>query len=369
MPAHIRPLIPIALVALSCAERHNGEEHESKVSGAIAPPSLSVVAGAGGVITTLARYDNGAAHPGVNAIDVGAGGGTSVWHQLDYLPSEVAGGWVYVLEGHEPGYCSQFYPGSPYYNGAKIYVFTYFYAIDGTYLGWHREAYQHVDPHAPNMNAWWTWNNAGASVPAWPSAHLTLGVGVSEGLFVGTITPIRGFIYNGPGGGLCTTGSHLHQEGDGARSGRRFVGESVAERYSDMHLFVPAGGYPSPGAPPSLPLAETAPPPPPPPAEEPAPSECDQLGYAGRCEAGTLLWCANGAIERYDCAALGLGCGWQNDDVGNNCVSGCGELDFLGACWGSSLRWCENGVLKRYECANIGRSCGWESDSVGYNCR
>lgn len=41
------------------------------------------------------------------------------------------------------------------------------------------------------------------------------------GLYLGTVHAVGGSITNGPSGGLCTTGSHLHQEADGWRAGQR----------------------------------------------------------------------------------------------------------------------------------------------------
>lgn len=200
--------------------------------------TLATLAGSTGVVTTLARYDDGTPHPGTNAIDVGAAGGSEVWHQIDYLPASVGGGYLYVTRAQEAGRCSQFDPGSPYYNGHKLVVLTYF-LVEG---GWrvHRAAYQHTEPRAP-LNTWLHWNNAGAAEPLWPewSAEVVLGNQAAGGLLLATVFPVSGEIRNGPGGALCTTGTHLHQEGDGYRAPRRSVGEHVSARYSDMHMFSP----------------------------------------------------------------------------------------------------------------------------------
>jgi hypothetical protein len=221
--------------------------------------SLSVTAGVSGTVTTLAYYSAGNAHPGQNSVDIGAAGGTAVYHQLDYLPSDVAGGWLrtYVLK--ESGYCSQWSPGSPYYNGAKLIVVTYLYATDGSYLGWHRAAYQHVSPNASVTDAWFRWNNSSASVAAWQSPDVDLGAQQWNGLALGSVFGVWSDIYNGPSGGLCTTGSHLHQEGSGWRGSTLFVGKGMTDRYNDVHLFDPLGGWPDTGAPPYAPEFYVAP--------------------------------------------------------------------------------------------------------------
>jgi hypothetical protein len=424
---------------------------------------LSVLAGVDGTITTLAVYGDGSPHPGVNSIDVGAGGGTPVWYQVGALPDSVAGGWIHAYVVHEAGYCSQWTPGSPYYNGAKVYVETWFYGAGGEAIGWHRAAFQHVDPDGSTVDGWWKWNNAGAAAPLWGDARFVLGNGTAGGMPVGAVHGIAAPVYNGPGGGLCTDGSHLHQEGAGARDGSLWRGEGVAGRSTALHVFRPAGGMAPGGAPPDAPgataadcggldyagvcegavlrwceggalrvrdcaasglacgwqdaqvgnncvappleappageppappadetpapdaPAETPAAPPAPPAEEtpaaqPAPDapaetpaappapDCAGLDYAGSCDGGVLRWCEAGAPRSYDCAAAGKGCGWQDDQVGFNCVAGCGDLDYAGRCDGTTLRWCEGGAPRSYDCAKAGMGCGWQDGATGNNC-
>ena len=59
-------------------------------------------------------------------------------------------------------------------------------------------------------------------------------------------------------------------------------------------------------------------------------------------------------------------CNAAPDDGGDG--GDCGGLDFAGECDGSTLRWCEDGALHSYECASIGKACGWQDDAVGNNC-
>jgi hypothetical protein len=329
-------------------------------------PLLAVLAGTDGGISTLATYPNGNAHPGTNAMDIGAPGGSAVWHQLDYLDSHIGGGWLYVTQVHESGYCSQWTPGSSYYNGGKILVYAYLYDTAGSYLGSHRAAFQHVEPHAANLDAWWTWNNAAADRPLWPSASVTLGNQKEGGLYLGTVFGGGGrAITNGAGGKLCHKGDHLHQEGHGTRASQRYSGEQVSARYHDMHYFIPDGGYPA-GAPPSEPSGGTAPSDP---GEGTPPSDsCGGIDYQGQCDAGLLTWCEAGAVQTYDCPMAAMGCGWESSSIGHNCVYGCGDLDYAGACQGASLRWCENNEVNVYNCASVGLSCGYQNDAIGFNC-
>ncbi|MDP2343279.1 MAG: peptidoglycan recognition family protein [Deltaproteobacteria bacterium] len=109
-----------------------------------------------------------------------------------------------------------------------------------------------------------------------------------------------------------------------------------------------------------------------PPAAAPPEPEADPCGgetYQGRCEGSTMIWCENSAVRSADCGARGLGCGWQNDDVGNNCVQvapadPCGGETYQGRCEGNTLVWCEADAVKSAQC----RNCGWQNDDVGNNC-
>lgn len=100
----------------------------------------------------------------------------------------------------------------------------------------------------------------------------------------------------------------------------------------------------------------------------PAPSECEQLGYAGECNGDVLRWCENGQVQTYDCSESNKGCGWQDANVGHNCLYTCASLGYAGTCDGDTLRWCENGSMRTQACSALGKSCGWQSEAVGYNC-
>lgn len=302
--------ISIAVFALAaCAPQTTGEKSVAETE---ASAQMAVLAGVSGRITTLGFYSDGSRHPGVNAIDVGAAGGTPVFHQVDYIPESIAGGWIWVEQVHEAGLCSQWWPDAPYYNGAKIYVYTYFFDTDGNDAGWHRAAYQHVAPNAPSIDRWWRWNNPYAWRGAWDDPEMTLGDQTNGGLYLGEVFSVTHAITNGARGGLCTDGSHLHQEGDGWRAGARYSGERVSERYNDLHIFVPSSGLPSVGGVPWRPFVAA----PPPPEED----RCAALGYWGACDGGVLTWCESGAIKSYDCASASLSCGWQDDSIGYNCL-------------------------------------------------
>ena len=103
---------------------------------------------------------------------------------------------------------------------------------------------------------------------------------------------------------------------------------------------------------------------------------CGDVDYAGYCDGDTLVWCEDGGLRSYDCAANGKACGFQDDATGNNCIaaepvtppSGCGDVDYAGYCDGDTLVWCENDVVQTYGCDKAGMICGWEDDVEGNNC-
>lgn len=107
------------------------------------------------------------------------------------------------------------------------------------------------------------------------------------------------------------------------------------------------------------------------PPEQSAPPDdpCQGVDFAGYCDGATLVWCDAETLRSYDCGATGQGCGWQDDDVGNNCLDQapqdpCNGETWLGRCDGDTLIWCDSDVVRTAQC----QSCGWQDDSVGNNC-
>jgi hypothetical protein len=49
-------------------------------------------------------------------------------------------------------------------------------------------------------------------------------------------------------------------------------------------------------------------------------------------------------------------------------VDNCNGVDYIGYCDGSSVVWCEKNELKQKDCAPTGRACGYQDDQIGYNC-
>ncbi len=116
------------------------------------------------------------------------------------------------------------------------------------------------------------------------------------------------------------------------------------------------------------------------PADEPA-DPCGGETYEGRCDGDTLVWCQSGSVHEVDCAMDGETCGWQDATVGHNCLAdgqtdapaepvqdeGCGSLTYQGRCDGDTLVWCAGDAVQSYTCAD-GETCGWQDDDIGYNC-
>ena len=99
---------------------------------------------------------------------------------------------------------------------------------------------------------------------------------------------------------------------------------------------------------------------------------CGGVTYQGECQGDSVVWCEAGAIKTVDCAARGKSCAWESDAVGYNCLeqptSGCGNVTYQGQCEGALLTWCEGEALKSVDCAETGTVCGWQNGDIGYNC-
>ena len=202
-------VISSALLACSSGDSTSGEVTNATKGYDISDIPISVTAGVTGSIWVLETYQGGGKHPGLNAIDIGAAGGSSVWHQLEGLPKEVGGGWMFVDYLQEAGRCSQFNPGDERYNGAKLRVYTLFYGQSGEYLGHHSSVYQHVVPADGVNDAWIRWNNVNSGA-MWPTPDVVLGNQAQGGLYVGTLFDSGGKTILNTNGKLCHSGNHLH---------------------------------------------------------------------------------------------------------------------------------------------------------------
>jgi hypothetical protein len=289
-------LVLSSVVLAGCgSEALPGDDANSAASQYdVSDVQLAATAGVSGTVWVLESYGDGTAHPGLNAVDYGAPGGSNVYHQIEGLPAEIGGGWIFVDFVQEAGYCSQFNPGDAKYNGAKLRVHTYFYGRDGAYLGYHSAAYQHVVPADGIKDVWLTWNNANAG-SMWSSPDATLGNRDGGGVFMGTLFAGGGVKITNNNGKLCHWGDHLHQEGMGSRASIG-VGDKVTGRVSQGNVFTVAGGQPYSGNPPSAPPAVgTQPPadpqdPPATPQDPPGtPGDPDPTGCA--CKAGVDNFC------------------------------------------------------------------------------
>lgn len=108
------------------------------------------------------------------------------------------------------------------------------------------------------------------------------------------------------------------------------------------------------------------------PPAQPEGSACGAVTYTGECQGDELVWCEGGDLKTFDCATKDKVCGFQGDTVGYNCVdkpvAGCGAITYQGQCDGGVLSWCENEEVQTYDCAASGYTCGWQNGDIGYNC-
>lgn len=151
---------------------------------------------------------------------------------------------------------------------------------------------------------------------------------------------------------------------------------------------------------------------------------CEGLDYIGECRGGLLRWCEDRALREFDCDTTGQVCGWQDEDIGYNCLprsaatqgpalepdppgiadpapgdpapadpepgaagdpaetaredasaagaveepDPCGGITYHGYCDCGVLVWCEDQTIQSYDCGARGWVCGWENDAIGFNC-
>jgi MYXO-CTERM domain-containing protein len=95
---------------------------------------------------------------------------------------------------------------------------------------------------------------------------------------------------------------------------------------------------------------------------------CDGLDYLGRCVDGVAEWCDGDTIQREDCAASGLDCGWTGDQYGYYCTSRtptCRARDEVGYCENGTATYCVDGQTVWDDCAASGLVCVVDPDD-GY---
>lgn len=236
------------------------------------PANAHVIAGrvavlypVSGVITTLECYDGpnfqppacvsgDPNHDGVTGphagtyaarIDVGNATNQTTWAQVDYLPNGattgVSGG--YAIAYKVPGYCQDFEPGNPYYNGKLIQIDLLYYNTTGYYINGHSLRFQHVAPNyrvgaTAGSAYWYHWNNAFNTTKLWTAyvEDFKLNNLQSGGMDVATVASFAA----GSPPPACAGASHLHMENSaGEYSLTDYLGKGVSSRYNDaqyMHL-------------------------------------------------------------------------------------------------------------------------------------
>ena len=116
--------------------------------------------------------------------------------------------------------------------------------------------------------------------------------------------------------------------------------------------------------------------PPPQPADP-----CGGETFTGRCDGETLIWCEDETVHTIACEDSGRSCGWQDDTIGFNCLSvapapapeaaptdPCDGETYHGRCVDDVLVWCQSDQVHRVDCSVDGQQCGWQDDDIGHNC-
>lgn len=157
--------------------------------------------------------------------DIGASSGAAVKLQVDYLPWNVRGGYIY-LEDASDTFCFNRPPGSTYAGRrTRAYVYYYDQSSSSQHTDYHQILYGHIEQS--NLNVWKTWNNVWATNPLWASwaRDYYLEGEDTYGMPVGQLSAT--------GSSSCATASHLHQE----MTGTHQVTRNTA-RYSEGCWYV-----------------------------------------------------------------------------------------------------------------------------------
>lgn len=96
---------------------------------------------------------------------------------------------------------------------------------------------------------------------------------------------------------------------------------------------------------------------------------CQGETFAGRCEAGKVIWCENNQVHTSNCAAQGKVCGFSAQHDYYACLEAppddpCQGETYEGRCEGKTLIWCENEQVKQLQC----NTCGFDTQNDYYNC-
>ncbi|MBU0553707.1 S1 family peptidase [Myxococcota bacterium] len=97
------------------------------------------------------------------------------------------------------------------------------------------------------------------------------------------------------------------------------------------------------------------------------PPACGDVTYQGYCEGETVVWCQDGAVQRFDCTTEGQSCGFIDEATGYSC-SACGGISFLGECQGDTAVWCAENQIERLDCASEGYTCDYVNEEIGWYC-
>lgn len=101
----------------------------------------------------------------------------------------------------------------------------------------------------------------------------------------------------------------------------------------------------------------------------PGTDPCQGLDGLGRCDEYVSRWCVDGVVQQFDCGACRMSCAWVNDAIGFDCVEDpCFGLDFLGRCDGDVAEWCNSGEVQRVDCTDYDQRCGYVDEDTGYYC-
>ena len=166
-------------------------------------------------------------------VDIGDGNaGHWIFFQMDYLPSNIGGGWMQAFNEYV-GCASD---EGIYFSGRRIRVDVDFYDTSGNFVNWTYTHYVHIDNERwpVNQGIVSTWNNPSSTLPRWVTPTWNFNNLRNGGWLAADVAA------KGPAAPTnCSTFNHVHMEGSNVaayETARTYL-EPLTDRWHDIYFY------------------------------------------------------------------------------------------------------------------------------------
>lgn len=157
-----------------------------------------------------------------------------IFFQLDYLPSDIAGGYLRVF--NEYWGCAGWPYGDPNWTGRRLRVEFEFWNTSGQNVTWAHTYYLHVWNERLPQWTWFSWNNPYSYAPMHANPDFTLNNLRNGGVLIADNADLSGYPPPNPG---CSTSPHVHMEGNiySDYNYSRYHSELIQDRWHDIFYY------------------------------------------------------------------------------------------------------------------------------------